>query len=175
MLPADFSLPILIVQHLSPSSDGYMPVFLNKISDIMVKEADEKEKIVPGIVYMAPPNYHLLIEEDETLSLSNESKINYSRPSIDVLFETASYAYGNELIGIILTGANNDGAKGLTEIRNAGGFCICQRPGEAEAEAMPLAAIELASPQKILKIEEIGDFLIQLDKNKKDRKINLNH
>jgi len=167
MLPADFSIPILIVQHLSPSSDSYMPVFLNKISDIRVKEADEKEQIIPGTAYMAPPNYHLLVEEDKSLSLSNESKVNYSRPSIDILFETASFAYDKELIGIVLTGANNDGAQGLLQIKKAGGYCICQLPDEAETEAMPIAAIELAKPQKILSIENIGNLLLEIDKKEK--------
>lgn len=171
MLPKDFSLPILIVQHISPTSDSYIPVFLNKISDVTVKEADEKEAILSGFVYLAPPNYHMLVEEDRTLSLSNESKVNYSRPSVDVLFETASYAYGNELIGIVLTGANNDGAKGLLTIKNAGGYCIVQEPSEAEADAMPLSAIDKAKPQKVLSIENIGKHLIKEDnRNKKEQK-----
>lgn len=170
-LPENFPLPILIVQHLSPLSDNYMARFLNDHSNVTVKEADEKEEIVPGHVYIAPPNYHLLVEENFTISLSNEFKVNYSRPSIDILFETASYAYGDKLIGIILTGANNDGAKGLRSIKEAGGLCIVQNVNEAEAQAMPESAIKMSDPQEILKINDITKYLINLgnkiNKNKK--------
>jgi len=162
-LPKQFSMPVFIVQHISPSSDSYMSLFLNKLSKLNVKEADEKEKIKPGNVYISPPNYHLLIEENLSISFSTEAKKNYSRPSIDILFETASYAYGKKLIGIILTGANNDGAAGLLKIKEAGGYCIVQEPSEAEAPAMPLAAIKKAKPNRILKLNEIVDLLVKLD------------
>lgn len=161
--PKEFSIPIFIVQHTSPNSDNFLAKFLNKLSNLKVKEADEKEEIKAGYVYIAPPNYHLLIEEDHTISLSTEKKKNYSRPSIDILFETAAIAYGNSLIGIVLTGANNDGSAGLLAIKNAGGYCIVQKPTDAEVETMPIAAIELAKPNKILKLDEIVDFIIKLD------------
>lgn len=161
-LPDDFSLPILIVQHISPSSDNYMAKYLNKNSKLSVKEADGKEPILPGYVYIAPPNYHLLIEEDYTLSFSTEEKVNYSRPSIDVLFETAVFAYGNSLIGIVLTGANSDGAKGLKKIKEAGGYCIVQDPKEAEASAMPLAAIASTKTKNIYTIDKIATLLASL-------------
>ena len=171
MLPEDFSFPVFIVQHISPTSDNYMAKFLDNLANLTVKEADEKEIITAGYVYIAPPNYHLLIEEDFSISLSTDEKKNYSRPSIDILFETATYAYGEDLIGIVLTGANSDGANGLLSIKKAGGFCIVQDPSEAEAEAMPLAAIKSSDPHKILKIEEIGKLLIELDnKVKKENK-----
>ena len=170
-LPIDFSIPILIVQHISPTSDSYMARHLNSLSKLTVKEADEKEAILPGHVYIAPPNYHLLIEEDNTISLSTENKKNYSRPSIDILFETAAYAYGKVLIGIILTGANNDGSSGLLSIKNHGGYCIVQDPSEAEVDTMPISAINNSNPQKILKIEEIASLLIEINKVlKKDTK-----
>jgi len=162
-LPKEFSMPVFIVQHLSPVSDNYMAKFINKLSKLNVKEADEKEKIGSGTVYISPPNYHMLIEEDLTIALSTEEKKNYSRPSIDILFETAAYAYGSKLIGIVLTGANNDGADGLLKIKNAGGYCIVQEPSEAEAPAMPLAAIKKAKPSKVLKLTEIANLLIELD------------
>lgn len=165
-LPKKFSMPIFIVQHISPTSDNYMSHFLNKLSKLEVKEADEKENIKSGYVYISPPNYHLLIEEDNTISLSTEEKMNYSRPSIDILFETAAIAYGDSLIGIILTGANNDGAHGLLKIKNRGGYCIVQEPSEAETDAMPIAAIETATPDKVLTLDKIADLLIELDKQK---------
>lgn len=164
-LPKEFSMPVFIVQHISPASDSYMSKFIDKLSKLNVKEADEKEKIKSGNVYIAPPNYHLLVEEDLSLSLSTEQKKNYSRPSIDILFETAAYAYGNKLIGVILTGANNDGSAGLLKIKNVGGYCIVQEPSEAEAPAMPLAAIKIVKPNKVLKLNEIAKLLIELDKN----------
>ncbi len=141
-----------------------MAEFLNKKADLLVKEADEKEIIKKGTVYISPPNYHLLIEEDLTISLSTENKKNYSRPSIDILFESAAFAYGSSLIGVVLTGANNDGANGLLSIKNKGGYCIVQEPTEAESTAMPLAAIGKVSPHKVLKLEDIASLLIQLDK-----------
>ncbi len=161
-LPKDFSLPVIIVQHISPSSDNYMATYLNDNCKLRVKEADEKEDILPGYVYISPPNYHLLVEEDFTLSLSTTEKVNYSRPSIDILFETAVYAYGDSLIGIVLTGANNDGAEGLRKIKNAGGYCIVQDPKEAEATVMPESAIEKAVPHNILCIDSIAKKLISL-------------
>ena len=162
-LPEDFSMPIFIVQHISPTSDNYMARFLNKKAQLIVKEADEKEKIVGGTAYIAPPNYHLLIEDDLTISLSTERKVHYSRPSIDILFESAAYVYGDSLIGVVLTGANSDGATGLHTIKQFGGYCIVQEPSEAESTAMPLAAIEKASPNDVLKLGEIAKLLVDLD------------
>ncbi len=163
-LPKGFSMPIFIVQHISPTSDNYMAQFLNGKSELLVKEADEKELIKGGTVYISPPNYHLLIEEDNTLSLSTENKKNYSRPSIDILFESAAFTYGSSLIGVVLTGANSDGAAGLLTIKNHGGYCIVQEPAEAESTAMPLAAIEKATPNKVLKLNDIVALLVELDK-----------
>lgn len=161
-LPEDFPLPVIIVQHLSPQSDNYMIRHFNNISKIRVKEADEKEAITAGTAYFAPPNYHLLVEEDHTFSLSTEGRVNFSRPSIDVLFESAIDAYCNSLIGIILTGANNDGSKGLKMIKDCGGLTIVQDPENAEVAAMPEAALRLTRVDHILKVSEITPFLIDL-------------
>ncbi len=161
-LPVDFSLPVIIVQHISPQSDNYMIKHFNGISEITVKEADEKETALPGHAYFAPPNYHLLVEEDFTFSLSVENRVNYSRPSIDVLFESAIDAYCSSLIGIILTGANNDGSKGLKKIKDCGGLTIVQDPKTAEVPAMPEAAIKLSKPDYVLKLKDIAPFLVNL-------------
>ncbi len=158
-LPASFPCPVLVVQHMSPQSDNYMTRMLNDLSPLTIKEADEKEPVLAGTVYIAPPDYHLLVENDFTLSLSMEEKINYSRPSIDVLFETAADTYRSHLMGIILTGANADGANGLLAIKNKGGFTIVQHPDDAESPAMPLAAIERTEPDKVMTLEEIITFL----------------
>ncbi len=162
VLPADFSLPIVIVQHLHPESGHHLPHILGTKSALKIKQADEKELIKKGWVYLAPPNYHLLIEEDFTFSLSLESPVNYSRPSIDVLFESAVYAYRQHLIGIILTGANHDGSLGLKKIKETGGFTIVQDPKTAEADAMPKSAIASTQIDKILPLQDIGLYLLQL-------------
>jgi len=162
VLPADFPLPIVIVQHLHPESGHHLPYILGTKSALKIKQADEKELIKKGWVYLAPPNYHLLIEEDFTFSLSLESPVNYSRPSIDVLFESAIYAYRQHLIGVILTGANHDGSLGLKKIKETGGFTIVQDPKTAEADAMPKAAIEATTIDKILPLQDIGLYLLQL-------------
>lgn len=161
-LQEGFSAPILIVQHLSPHSDGYMAKYLNELCKINVKEADEKEKILPGNAYIAPANYHLLIEKDETVSLTVDPKVNYSRPSIDILFESAAEVYENELIGIILTGGNGDGSKGLKKIKEFGGLTIVQDPSTAEVDFMPKAAIKASEVDYILSLNKISNKLIKL-------------
>lgn len=161
-LQKGFSASILIAQHLSPHSDNYMARYLNKVCKINVKEADEKEKVLPGTAYIAPSNYHLLVEKDETLSLTVDRKINYSRPAIDVLFDTAAEVYRGELIGIILTGASSDGSKGLKKIKDLGGITIVQDPSTAEVDFMPKAAIKITEVDYILSLNKISDKLIKL-------------
>jgi len=161
-LQEGFPAPIIIVQHLSPHSDGYMAKYLNVLCKINVKEADEKERILPGNAYIAPANYHLLVERDETLSLTVDPKVNYSRPSIDILFESAAEVYENELIGIILTGGNGDGSKGLKMIKKFGGITIVQDPSTAEADFMPKAAIKFVEVDYILSLNNISNKLIKL-------------
>ncbi len=161
-LPQTFQTPILIVQHLSPHSDNFMARYLNQLTHLQVKEADEKEPVRPGHVYIAPPNFHLLVEEDYSLSLSVEEKVNYARPSIDVLFETAAMAYGPRLIGLLLTGANNDGARGIESIKAAGGTTIAQDPKTAESPIMPLAAIATGKVDHTVPLEELADFLTKI-------------
>jgi len=162
MLPREFPLPIIIVQHLHPNSESYLAQILGTKCELDVKQADEKETIANGVVYIAPPNYHLLIEEDRSFSLSIEAPVNFSRPSVDVLFETAIYAYRNKLIGIVLTGANNDGSKGLQKIKQMGGHVIVQEPATAEADVMPKSAIAVTEVDKILPLKQIGSYLLQL-------------
>ena len=161
-LEEEFNVPILIAQHLSPHSDNYMVTHLNHLCRLNVKEAEEKEKILPGSVYIAPPNYHMLVEEDETLSLTVEAKVNYSRPSIDVLFDTAADVYRDGLIGVILSGANSDGSKGLKRIKELGGITIVQNPETAETNFMPMAAIAITKVDYILELSEISAKLLEL-------------
>lgn len=164
-LESDFSTPIIVVQHISPHSDNYITTHLNQICKIKVKEANEKESIENGTIYFSPPNFHLLIEENFTFSLTTEDRVNFARPSIDVLFETAAYAYRESLIGIVLTGANNDGATGLKKIKKLRGLTIVQDPKTAEVETMPSCAIKESKVDYILSLEEIAQLLIILEKN----------
>ncbi|TGM98504.1 chemotaxis protein CheB [Leptospira dzoumogneensis] len=161
-LPQNYPIPIVIVQHLSPRSDGYWIESMDKICKLFVKEADEKEKIERGNIYMAPANYHLLVEQDRTFSLSTDAKVNFARPSIDVLFESAAEVYGKELIGLILTGSNSDGALGLKKIKEEGGLTIVQDPETAESSSMPAHAISTSSVDHILPLEGIQKLLIRL-------------
>lgn len=161
-LKPEFILPIMIVQHTSPSSDNYFIHYIQEKTPLKVKEATSGDKITGGFVFVAPPNYHMLVEKNKTLTLSTEEKVNYSRPSIDVLFNTAAEVYYESLIGIILTGASSDGSLGLKRIKQLGGYCIVQNPQSAESKPMPEYAIDFAHPDKILNIKEISDFLNNL-------------
>ncbi|MFC5271196.1 chemotaxis protein CheB [Adhaeribacter terreus] len=163
-LPADFPLPIIVVQHRSKDERNLLEELLSQKCKIAIKQADEKEKIEKGVVYFAPPDYHLLIERDQTFSLSYDTKVNYSRPAIDILFETAAFVYKQHLLAIILTGANADGANGIKTIRKTGGTTIAQNPASAQFPAMPQAAIDTGCIDKILELTEIKDLLIGLGK-----------
>jgi len=158
-LPADFALSVIVVQHMHPTSDNFLVRYLHERCNLKVKQADEKEKNVPGVIYVAPANYHLMVEEDRTFSLSIDELVNYARPSIDVLFETAADVYGARLVGVILTGASADGSHGLKRIKESGGLAIVQDPGTAEADTMPRAAIAAVGPDHVLAINDIGPFL----------------
>jgi two-component system chemotaxis response regulator CheB len=150
-----FDVPVIVVQHLYPNSDDFIARNMNAHCAILVSEANEKEKICAGHIYIAPANYHLLIEEDRTFSLTIDPKVNFSRPSIDVLFESASEIYSNRLIGVLLTGANSDGAKGLKKIKERGGITFVQDPNTAEVPTMPRAAINLFPVDYVLPLGEI--------------------
>jgi two-component system chemotaxis response regulator CheB len=162
LLPKEFSTPIIIVQHIGAHSGNLWIEFINDKSHMVVKEADEKEKIEQGHTYIAPPNYHLLIEKNKTFSLTIDERVNFSRPSIDVLFESAAEAYKNTLIGIILTGSNKDGTNGLKRIHEHGGLTIVQNPETAESPFMPASAIAAFQPDHILPLHGIIDLLIKI-------------
>ncbi|MEX0596647.1 MAG: chemotaxis protein CheB [Bacteroidia bacterium] len=163
LLPADFKLPIIIVQHIGARSENQWIELLNQRSCLIIKEADEKEKIEQGTVYIAPANYHLLIEKNKTFSLTIDERVNYARPSIDVLFESAAESYHKALIGIVLTGSNHDGTNGIKRIQECGGLCIVQDPATAESSYMPASAISAIKADHILQLEEIIRLIIQID------------
>jgi two-component system chemotaxis response regulator CheB len=161
-LPANYALPVLVVVHVPPGrSNVLLPLFQAKCR-IPVKEAEDKEQGVGGVIYFAPSDYHLLVETDGTLALSSDEAVNYSRPSIDVLFESAADAYGQGLVGVILTGANNDGAAGLKAVVGAGGVAIVENPADAYASAMPYAALEACPTATSMNLGAIALYLSSL-------------
>ena len=162
VLPSDFALPVLMVQHLHPSDDGSFARHLGRITRLHVIEPCDKERIEPGCVYTAPANYHMLVEPNGTIALSVNEKVNWSRPSIDVLFGSAARAWGESVIAVILSGASADGTKGIWAVKEAGGLTIAQDPASAATTVMPQAAIDAGGVDEVLQIEEIGQRLIEL-------------
>ncbi len=158
-LPGGYPLAVIIVVHLPPYCDSTLALLLAARCQIQVKEAEDKEVIQPGTAYIAPPNYHLLVEPDGCLSLSSDEPVLFSRPSIDVLFESAADAFGNAVTGVILTGANPDGAKGLCAVCDAGGLALVQTPASAEASAMPQAALNACPKARAMSIEQLAEVL----------------
>lgn len=161
-LPPEFRLPIIIVVHVPPDRRSAMAELFSAKCAVEVDEAEDKAAILAGKVYFAPPDYHLLVEADRTLSLSCDAPVLFSRPSIDVLFESAADAYGSKLLGIVLTGANGDGASGLKAIVDAGGQGIVQTPTSAFASAMPEAALGMSPSAKSMKLEEIAAYIAEI-------------
>jgi len=162
MFPRDFLPPVFVVQHRMATEDDYFVESLNSKCHLTVKEAEDKEKIKFGNVYIAPGDYHLLIEKNRFLSLSVDEPVCFSRPSIDVLFETAASAFGACLIGVILTGANSDGSEGIKVIKNKKGLTIAQDPDTAEVNLMPQSAIKTGCIDYILPLEDIPPFIADL-------------
>ena len=160
-LPEDYPLPIMVVIHLPPDRRSMMADLFAQKCRLRVVEAEDKTQIEPRTVYFAPPDYHLLVETDKRLSLSSEEPVLFSRPSIDVLFETAADAYGPSLIGVILTGASSDGANGLKTVAKAGGTALVQSPELALAQAMPEAALALVPDAATLAPAAIADYLVK--------------
>jgi len=162
-LSSHFPLPILVVQHVPADTPTQLAEIFQRKTGLRVKEADEKEALRPATLYFAPPGYHLLLESDRSLSLSQDDAVHFSRPSIDVLFESAADALGPALLGILLTGANEDGAAGLAAIHHAGGLTIVQDPAEAEVDTMPRAALQRFAPDYLLPLRDIHQLLRELE------------
>ena len=162
-LSGHFPLPILVVQHVPAGTPTQLAEIFQRKTGLRVKEADEKEALRPATLYFAPPGYHLLLESDRSLSLSQDDAVHFSRPSIDVLFESAADALGPALLGILLPGANEDGAAGLAAIHHAGGLTIVQDPAEAEVDTMPRAALQRFAPDYLLPLRDIHQLLRELE------------
>jgi two-component system, chemotaxis family, protein-glutamate methylesterase/glutaminase len=159
-LPANFAAAVLLVLHM-PAIRSTLPQLLSRVCALPVKEAEDKETILDGHVYVAPGGYHLLVEPDRTLSLSLDEPVHFARPSVDLLFESAALAYESRLLAMVLTGANGDGAAGLTSVREQGGECWVQDPTEAASRAMPDAAIASGSAQRVLPLAQLTQALAQ--------------
>ncbi|MBT2372787.1 chemotaxis protein CheB [Pseudomonas fluorescens] len=162
-LPQGFRLPIITVLHLPEERRSQLAeVFARRVS-MPVVEARDKEAIEAGTLYFAGPGYHLSVEHDRSLSLSQEERVHHSRPAIDYLFESAADAYGPNLLAILLTGANQDGARGLAHVKQRGGVTVVQDPSQARVDVMPRAALALHTPDHILTLSRIGDLLATLE------------
>lgn len=159
-LPADFNLPLLLVQHLHPNDQGLFTRNLASVTSLRVIEASDKERIEPGRVYAAPADYHLLVERTGTIALSTDERVNWSRPSIDVLFESAARVWGEQLIAVILSGASSDGTAGIKAVKAAGGLTLAQDPATAEYPLMPQAAIDSGAVDRVLTAAAIGGVII---------------
>jgi two-component system chemotaxis response regulator CheB len=158
-LPGGFSLAVMVVVHVPPDKRSILPELFQAKCRLPVREAEDKEPISRGTVYFAPPDYHLLVEADKSLSLSSDEPVLFSRPSIDVLFESAADAYGAALIGIVLTGASRDGARGIRAVAEAGGVALVQDPKEAFASTMPEAAIGMCPGARVMSVSAIAAYL----------------
>ncbi len=161
-LPRDFGLPVVVVQHRhKDSADRLLTTLLQEHTPLTVCEVEDKQPVLPSFVFIAPPDYHLLVERGH-FSLSTDAPVRYSRPSIDVAFTSAADSYGPRAVGIVLTGANADGAAGLARIAECGGLAIVQSPSTAESPTMPRAALEAVPSARVLPIAGIAELLTTL-------------
>jgi two-component system, chemotaxis family, protein-glutamate methylesterase/glutaminase len=158
-LPASLRPALLIVLHLPRERPSLLvEIFANRCA-LPVREADDKEPVEPGTVYFAPPDYHMLVEKSRQIALSTDEPVHYSRPSIDVLFESAADVYAGRLLGIILTGANADGAAGLHAVHQAGGVTVVQQPDSAKVPLMIVSALQRNPADFVLSLPEIAELL----------------
>jgi two-component system chemotaxis response regulator CheB len=159
---APSSLSVALVIHLHPQGENLIPSLMSPDCEFKIKEAESGEPIIGKTIYVAPVNYHLCLEPNHTLSLSSEPLLNFSRPSIDMLFESAAYAYHKHVLGILLTGANDDGARGLKCIQDTGGLTLIQNPESSEFPMMPKSALAMFKPNLILNLDQIAKFITEL-------------
>jgi len=161
-LPTDFPAAVAAVQHRGLEMElGGLASFLRSRSALPVCEAEDDQPIEPGVVHLAPADYHLLVE-GARFALSTEAPLRHARPSIDVLFESAAESYGERLVGVVLTGTGRDGAAGLRRIGRRGGFTIVQDPATCERREMPEAAIAAHDPKRVVPVEEMAEMLVEL-------------
>jgi two-component system chemotaxis response regulator CheB len=167
-LPAEFPIPIVMVQHRGKDSDKLLSQLLQDATPLTVCEIEDKDMLEPGKVHVAPADYHVMVERGY-LSLTVEEPVRYSRPSIDVMFTSAGDTYGKEAIGVVLTGANEDGSRGLAHIVKRGGKALIQSPKTAEIPIMPEAAARAVPTAEVLPLPKIGKRLIELSQQTAER------
>jgi len=160
-LPAGFAIPIAIVVHLPANRPSLLAEVLGSRCALRVREVEDKEPVAAATVYVAPPDYHLLIERQRTFALSIDAPIHYSRPAIDVLFESAAAVYRERLLAVLLAGANEDGARGVHRVKAMGGTVVVQEPRSTHAREMPSAALRSASVDRVLTPTGIAEFLVE--------------
>lgn len=158
-IPQPLRVPIIVVLHLNKDTQMPLPLIFGQHAKGALYEAGDKTELIAGCFYFAPPDYHLLFEDQHTLALTQDAPVHYSRPSIDVTFESAAQTFGAEACGVLLTGASADGAQGLKYIKESGGCAIVQDPGEADAPTMPLAAVQMFQPDAVLSLVDIAKAL----------------
>ena len=158
-LDIDLAFPILIIIHRKNGADSLLPELLSGRTRLTVKEAEEKEPLLPGVIYIAPSDYHVLVELDHTISLDYSEKINYSRPAIDVSFQTAAEVFQDRLACVLLSGSNADGVDGLKYVKQWGGLTVIQNPDNAQVAYMPAQAKLHVEIDKILNAEDMGEFI----------------
>ena len=161
-LPQQLNASCIIVIHRKSSPDSILVNLLSTKTSLPVKEVEDKEALLPGRIYIAAPDYHLLIEDEHSFSLDSSEKINYSRPSIDVSFESVAGVFGKAVVGVLLSGASVDGAKGLQNIKSAGGYTIAQDPASADMGYMPQQAISFGQVDAIVNGKDIPAFIREL-------------
>ena len=161
-LEKSFPVPIILVLHRSQSNELLLEELVALKTGMTVKEADEKEKPLPGHIYICPPDYHLLFERDQSITLDYSEKVNFCRPSIDVTFQSAADVFGEELVCILLSGANADGAEGLSYVKHKKGITIVQNPKEAEVSYMPQMALQRKNSDYVLSTQEMKSFIMSL-------------
>lgn len=164
-LPADFPAAVAIVMHIPPERSSVLPDLFQPRCALTVKEVEDKEPVRAGTVYFAAPDYHMLVEPDKSFALSQDESVYFSRPSIDLLMESAAIAYQDRLLAVILTGGSADGADGLKCVRDMGGLAWVQDPASAQAAAMPASALERAGADHIFTPEKLAHALANLVKN----------
>jgi two-component system chemotaxis response regulator CheB len=162
-LPSRLTAAVFVVIHLPRQRPSLLVDVFQPKCAVPVREAQDKDVVEPGTVYFAPPDYHLLVDRGPQLALSADDLVNYSRPSVDVLFESAADVYGERLLGIILTGASHDGARGLEAVRRAGGRTVVQQPETAQVPVMVESALQRGPVDFVLPLEEIAALLRSLD------------
>ena len=165
-LPADFRCPVLVVQHLSPDFKSIMAEILGRHSAVRVRQATDREKLQSGVVYIGPPAVHLVVE-DGKMRLRSSPPVKYQRPSINMMFNSVAAAFGQRVIGVILSGSGSDGAEGLEKIKSVGGYTIAEDPATAKFNSMPRAAIDTGSVDRIASSQEMSKIVLELSQLKR--------